>query len=262
MSQRLTVHKDKQHPVDALWWKPVFSMQKELSQSFKQMADQFMKPFGGAPDALWDAEDTMMDMLQENTHRMFSELFNNRQLTTPLLTGDMTEPYVNIIENGKAFKIRADVPGLSAKDLDVSISESAITITGTRCLDTEDKGDTYLRHECHCGAFSRTIAMPPEANMDKAKASFDKNVLMVEIPKSHSASYASPSRSLDIEPSAMTNHQAEAKPKAKTARKSAKKVSADESVAQPILVSRKNTPSGRSARSAKKAAQHTRTRAA
>ncbi len=225
MPQQLAVHKDTKHPFDALWWKPVFSMQNELNQSLTQMVDNFMRPIGGAPAELWKTEENLFNAYQRNTHRMFSELFNNRQLATPWLTGTMTEPYVDIIENGESFKIRADVPGLSADDLDISISESAITISGERREDSQEENDTYIRRECHCGAFIRTIALPEEANLDKAKASFEQNVLTIEIPKKQVAQQKEKEhgRKLKIEGSESTK-KAEPKSKAQPARKEAEEM--------------------------------------
>ncbi len=241
MSQQLAVHKNTQHPLDALWWKPIFSTQNEINQSLKQMVDQFMQPFGGAPAALLDTEENAFNAFQRNTHRMFSELFNNRQLATPWLNGTMTEPYVDIIENGKSFKIRADVPGLNAKDLEVSISDSAITISGERCEDKQEKDGTYLRRECHCGAFSRTIALPEEANMDKASASFEQNVLTVEIPKKQAAQQKEQGRKLNIEGSASPK-KAEPKSKAQPDKQEPEEVQSKTPV-KPELVGRQTASS-------------------
>lgn len=182
MTQAISVQKSASQPTENLWWKPLFSLQREMNQAMK---DAFSNtgPSAFMAPALWDVEEDLFATMQRNTHRIFSELFNNRQLAAPLLTGAVPEPFINIIENGNNFKIKADVPGLSADDLEVSIADSAITITGSRCEDQLDKGDSYLRQECHCGEFSRTIALPEEADLNKASASFDHNVLTVEIPK-------------------------------------------------------------------------------
>ncbi|MDB2414212.1 Hsp20/alpha crystallin family protein [Rickettsiales bacterium] len=196
MTQQLNILKSAANPKDALWWQPMFSLQRELNRSAREAFSNFSRPSFMAP-SVWDAEEDIFSAFQRNTHRIFSELFNNRQMSTPWVTGTTTEPYVNIIENGNKFKVRADVPGLSAKDLEVSISDNAITISGTRCSEEKDEGDSYLRRECHFGAFSRTIALPEEADVEKASARFEQNVLTVEIPKKQEAK--SKSRKLKIE---------------------------------------------------------------
>jgi len=182
MTQQLSVQKVPQHPMDTLWWKPIFSLQREMNRTMRQTFANFMQP-SFMPACLWDAEDDLFCAFQRNTHRMFSEFFNNRQMSTPWLIGTMTEPYIDIIENGNKFKIKADVPGMRAKDLEVSIADSAVTIRGERVDEQNEDGDTYIRRECHCGAFSRTIALPEEADVDKASVSFEQNVLTVEVPK-------------------------------------------------------------------------------
>jgi len=168
--------------MDTLWWKPIFSLQREMNRTMRQTFANFMQP-SFMPTCLWDAEEDLFCAFQRNTHRMFSEFFNNRQMSTPWLIGMMTEPYIDIIENGNKFKIKADVPGMRAKDLEVSIADSAVTIRGERIDEQNEDGDTYIRRECRCGAFSRTIALPEEADVDKASVSFEQNVLTVEMPK-------------------------------------------------------------------------------
>jgi hypothetical protein len=60
---------------------------------------------------------------------------------------------------------------------------SCITIKGEKCDEKTEEGDNYIRKECHSGSFIRTIALPEEADIEKAYASFEDNVLKIEIPK-------------------------------------------------------------------------------
>lgn len=183
MTEQCTIKKNEQHPADALWWRPFFSIQRKFNH---QMMEAF-SPLRIFPSFVMpspsDIEEDMLFSVQRRTHRLFSELFNNRQMLTPWCTGANTEPYVNIIENGNKFKIKADVPGLKAKDLEVSISDCAITIKGKKCDEKTEEGDNYIRKECHSGSFSRTIALPEEADVEKVSAIFEDNVLKIEIPK-------------------------------------------------------------------------------
>jgi len=146
MTQQLSVQKVPQHPMDTLWWKPIFSLQREMNRTMRQTFANFMQP-SFMPACLWDAEDDLFCAFQRNTHRMFSEFFNNRQMSTPWLIGTMTEPYIDIIENGNKFKIKADVPGMRAKDLEVSIADSAVTSRGEGVDEQNEDGDTYIRRE-------------------------------------------------------------------------------------------------------------------
>lgn len=181
MTQQLTVKKSAKSPANDLWWKPFFSIQQEFNNSMQDILKGLYQQ--SMPSEIWHIEDTLFQSAQRNTHRIFSELFNNRQLATPWITGDITEPYVDIIENEEEFKIRADVPGIQPEDLDIIMSDSAVVINGIRCEESKEKDEEYIRRECHCGAFSRTIALPKEADTEKTSATFDKNVLMIKVPK-------------------------------------------------------------------------------
>lgn len=134
------------------------------------------------PDA-WEIEKNLVETMQRNTHRILSEMFNSRQMTTSMMIGALPEPYINIIENSECFKITADLPGLDARDLEITISHCAMTITGKRTDGQREAGNYFLRQEYHGGEFNRTIALPEEAEIDNASISFDQNVLKIDIPK-------------------------------------------------------------------------------
>ncbi len=176
MSQKLSVRKNTEHPTDALWWKPVFAMQKEMNNSLSNMITGFIPP------RFWEAEREAFSMWQESLHILFSKMFNTRQMITPWLTGGRTEPYIDIQCNDNGFIIRADVPGINAENLDIALADSAITITGYKDSECEE-GEGFLHHECCDGSFCRTIALPQNADTDKANVSFENSVLTIKVPQ-------------------------------------------------------------------------------
>lgn len=92
-------------------------------------------------------------------------------------------PRVNVIERDDEIVVRAEVPGVKKEDLDVSVTENAVSIKGsTRQEEEEDKGD-YFRREIVTGSFARTVGLPGSVDPDKAKASFQDGVLELKIPK-------------------------------------------------------------------------------
>ncbi|HID82814.1 MAG TPA: Hsp20/alpha crystallin family protein [Chromatiales bacterium] len=92
-------------------------------------------------------------------------------------------PKVDVIDRDKEVLVRAEVPGVDKKDLEVSATENSVTIKGsTRHEEKEEKGD-YYRSEISRGSFSRTVGLPGEVNTDKAKAKFKDGVLELTIPK-------------------------------------------------------------------------------
>jgi HSP20 family protein len=182
MTTKVPVHKDAVATDYTLWWQPFFRLQQEMNHACMQMMTSVMPNSSTAP-LLGDTEEGMLETMQNNTHRVYSELFNNRQLFTPWLTGQMTEPYINITETARHIKVVADVPGLHADDLDVSVGYDALVISGECADESNCANATTLRHERHQGQFSRTIALPEEVDMTKAKAHLNNHILTVTIPK-------------------------------------------------------------------------------
>ena len=92
-------------------------------------------------------------------------------------------PHVDIIDRDEEVLVRAAVPGIDKKDLDVSITENTVTIKGiTSHEQKEEKGD-YFRREITRGSFSRTLALPSGVDSSKAKAKFKDGVLEITLPK-------------------------------------------------------------------------------
>ncbi len=92
-------------------------------------------------------------------------------------------PKVDIVERDNEIVVRAEVPGVDKKDLDVSVSDSTVTIKGsTRHEEKEEKGD-YYRHEISTGTFSRMVALPADVDGSKAKADFKDGMLELTLPK-------------------------------------------------------------------------------
>lgn len=92
-------------------------------------------------------------------------------------------PKVDVIDREHEFLVRAEVPGIDKKDLDVSVNENMVTIKAEHAEEhKEEKGD-YYRREISRGTFARTVALPAFVDSDKAKASFKDGVLELTLPK-------------------------------------------------------------------------------
>lgn len=177
MSQKLAIRKNARHHSDALWWKPLFSFQRGVNDTICAAVADFIPP------TFTEAQARTFAMLQENLHRLFSESFNNRQLVTPWYMGKHTRPHVNIEETPKGYVVRAGVAGTSPEDLDVSFADSALIIAGCLSEGCGKENGAYIHHECRDEPFSRTVALPADADMARASAFFDKGLLIVDIPK-------------------------------------------------------------------------------
>ncbi|PID73328.1 MAG: heat-shock protein Hsp20 [Desulfobacterales bacterium] len=96
-------------------------------------------------------------------------------------------PLVNISEDKDAYRVRAELPGVAASDLDLSITGGSLTISGKRLVEEEGENARYHRKERTSGSFSRVIELPDVVDGEKVGASFTNGVLLVTLPKSPAA---------------------------------------------------------------------------
>lgn len=96
-------------------------------------------------------------------------------------------PAVDIFENEKELVLKADLPDLEEKDIDVRIENNMLTLSGERKYDKEVKEDNYLRVERAYGAFSRSFSLPNTVNTEGIKAEYKNGVLSVRLPKREEA---------------------------------------------------------------------------
>ena len=100
---------------------------------------------------------------------------------------DYRVPRVDVVERDDAVVVRAELPGVDKKDLDVTMTEGTLTIkAATRKETKEDRGD-YHRSEIVQGEFLRTVPLPDEVDADKAQASFKDGLLELTLPKAQVA---------------------------------------------------------------------------
>jgi len=130
--------------------------------------------------------------LYEEMDRLFDDFFSGswpRPWRLPRSTRSMGRtlasqlPRVDVIDRDGEVVVKAEVPGVDKKDLDISLTEDSVTINGSsRHEQKEEKGD-YYRCEIYRGEFSRTVALPAAVDTAKAKASFKDGVLELVITK-------------------------------------------------------------------------------
>ena len=92
-------------------------------------------------------------------------------------------PHVDVVERDAEIVVRAEIPGIDKKDLDVSVANNTVTIKGaTRKESKEEKGE-YSRREISACSFARTLVLPAAIDGTNAKASFKDGVLELTLPK-------------------------------------------------------------------------------
>lgn len=99
----------------------------------------------------------------------------------PLMEG--MSPSVDIFEEKGKVIIKAELPGINKDDLDVSITENTVTISGEKKQEEKVERKDYHREERRYGSFCRKFRLPENVDADKAEASFKKGVLEIRLPK-------------------------------------------------------------------------------
>lgn len=96
-------------------------------------------------------------------------------------------PSINTREGQNAYHIEVDLPGVKKEDISVSIEDGKLIISGERSFKEEVKEEHYYKVESRFGKFSRSFALPEEADIEKIHAESIDGVLEVVVPKLESA---------------------------------------------------------------------------
>ena len=122
--------------------------------SFRKEMDRFLERF-------WDAEETPID--------------------------GAWNPRVDLSETQEALMLKAEMPGIEPKDLQLTIENGIITLQGEKRNESEEKGERYYRTERNYGTFVRSLRLPANVDATKVTALFKNGVLTVTMPKAADA---------------------------------------------------------------------------
>jgi len=120
--------------------------------------------------------------------RQISDVFDRFFQGFPMLAGTgmegrMWAPALDVIDRKDEVLVRADLPGLEQKDVEVEIQDGTLTLRGQRTEEREEKEGDYYCSERWAGAFDRSIALPAGVDTEHVNATFKSGVLEVHIPK-------------------------------------------------------------------------------
>ena len=93
------------------------------------------------------------------------------------------KPAVDIFEDDHSIVIKAELPGVESKDVDVEVKDGVLTLKGERSHETEVKDDNYYRRERTFGKFERRFSLPEGIDAEKITADFKDGVLKIEVAK-------------------------------------------------------------------------------
>jgi len=128
-----------------------------------------------------------MEQVMDTFFRDPFSLFTHPLMTRSLGRGMELAPSVDIYEDDGEVVVKAEVPGVKKDDLEITITENSLTISGEKKQEDKVEKKDYHRIERRYGSFSRSFRLPEDVNGNKAKASFKDGVLEIRIPRSKEA---------------------------------------------------------------------------
>jgi HSP20 family protein len=96
-------------------------------------------------------------------------------------------PAVDMVERKDEIVLRADLPGLQEKDIEVSVQDGMLTLRGERKEEREEKDEDYYYCERSAGKFFRSVPLPGGVDAEHVKATFKNGVLEVHVPRTKEA---------------------------------------------------------------------------
>lgn len=117
--------------------------------------------------------------LQQEINRVFDDLFGDIR---PGI-GHSWYPSVDVLETQTAFVIKAELPGVTSKDVKLNMTNNTLTLYGEKKQESEEESHNYYRVERIYGTFERSFTFPSDVEADKISATYKDGVLVVTVPK-------------------------------------------------------------------------------
>jgi len=126
-----------------------------------------------------------LSSLRDEIDRLFSEPLSELARTSHLFSG--WTPAIDLHETKDHFVVKMELPGMKREDIDLSLHEGSLSISGERKRESKHEEAEAYRAERFFGRFQRTISLPTPVQADKVKAQYKDGVLTVELPKTEEA---------------------------------------------------------------------------
>lgn len=123
-----------------------------------------------------------MNRLRRDMDRLFSRMCSSFGI--PFLPGEAPGgPFIDLTESEDAILVKVELPGIDPEDLDISVTRTALTITGERRSESVEKSAHGHRVERRFGSFSRTVRLPHRVHVEDIKATYKNGILELIMPK-------------------------------------------------------------------------------
>jgi HSP20 family protein len=127
-------------------------------------------------------QDNPFMSLQQQVDRLFEDFTRGFSAFSNVTVNELM-PSMDVTETDKQIEITAELPGLEEKDVQVNVADNVLTIRGEKKAEKEEKDKAYRLVERSYGSFMRSLALPAGVDADAIKASINKGVLTVTVPK-------------------------------------------------------------------------------
>lgn len=153
--------------VNEAGYAPLMSLRQQVDRLFDQFLDEgWMRPMTGFA-GIWD-----------------SPLFKSRAMH---MRGLMESPRTDMSESDKEYELSIELPGMSEKDVEVTVKDNMVTLKGEKKSERETMEKDYHIAERSYGSVRRSFSMPADVDANKVAASFSKGLLTLHLPKTKEA---------------------------------------------------------------------------
>jgi len=118
----------------------------------------------------------------ETIRQQLDKVFDQRAGTRDN-SGAAWMPALELVDAGDNFVLKAQLPGIDPKDIDVQVTREAISISGERRYENTDEKPGYVRSEFRYGKFHRVLPLPAHIQNDSVQAEYKDGILMLTLPK-------------------------------------------------------------------------------
>src|SRR5437764_3701117 len=121
-----------------------------------------------------------MNSLQSNLNRIFQD---DGRGSDELMTSGTFVPPVDIYEDANGITLKMEVPGVSQNDINISLENNTLTVSGERKFEKNEKEENFHRIERRYGAFTRSFTLPNTVDVEKANANYENGILSIQLAK-------------------------------------------------------------------------------
>jgi HSP20 family protein len=141
-------------------------------------------------DRSFEAFRTEMESVHRSIDRLFADAWGGSfqpSLLSEAWTKGKITPSLDVVEEDKAFRVSVELPGMTDKDIGVTVADRVLTIRGEKKEEQEKKDKDVFRRERAFGSFRRAIELPADVDAAKIEAKFKDGVLTIDLPKTKQA---------------------------------------------------------------------------